>query len=407
MTNRTADVVVVGGGVTGASIAYHLAERGVKRVVLCERRAMGAGATGKTAAFVQVVETSRAEARVTLESLRYYHHWDDVVGYGACGFQQKGHLRLGTADQQPKAERHADLLRSWGVDVEILDSAQVASLAPYLDTADVAFGMYQPDAGNADAMAVTEGFAGRAEQLGAEILQHTPVRALEVDGGRLTGVTTDDGSISAPTIVLAAAGWNLPYLRDVGLDLPVAPARTQLAPFSWPEARGEAAFVNVSDHINGSYFTWDSQARRLIVGLSADNRQAVVDLEDFGEIGDSSYGERANERLVMRLPAAAAAQRGAGWAGPVTMTPDRAAIIDRHPELDGLFYVVGCNGRGFKGAPALGRSLAEWIVDGKAETVDLAPFSAMRFAAGRPFERELEYADARAEFDLLRQNDSN
>ncbi|TDE12171.1 NAD(P)/FAD-dependent oxidoreductase [Jiangella asiatica] len=401
MAAETADAVVVGGGITGASIAFHLAARGLKRVVLCERDALCSGATGKTAAFVQVVETSWPEARITLASLRYYLHWDEIVGHGSCGFEQKGYLRVGTSDQEAKARLHAELLRSWGVDVDILDQAGVAELAPYLDTSDVAFGIYQAVAGNASATEAAEGFVRRAEQLGARLHARTPVRGIEVTGGRVSGVRTDRGIIAAPVVVLAAAGWNLDLLKEVGVRPPVALARTQLAQFAWPDVPSSATFVNVSDQIHGSYFTWDGVGRRFIAGLSADHRQAVDDLDHFDESGDDSYGERAGERLVARLPAAAAARRGPGWAGPVTLTPDRAMIVDRHPELTGLHYIAGCNGRGFKGAPALGRAVAEWVVDGAPRTVDLRPFSAERFTHGGPFERDLEYSTASAEFDVL------
>lgn len=126
---ETADAIIIGGGAVGTSAAFHLASLGLKRVVLCERQTLASGATGKSAAFVQVMETSEPEARITLASLPYYFHWSDLVGVGSAGFNQTGFLRVCKADQLEQAERHVALLRGWGVDVEILDQQQVAALA--------------------------------------------------------------------------------------------------------------------------------------------------------------------------------------------------------------------------------------------------------------------------------------
>jgi sarcosine oxidase subunit beta len=301
------------------------------------------------------------------------------------------------------ARRHVELLREWGVEVQILDTQQVRELAPYLETSDVALAWYQPNAGYASSTATAFSFAERAQQLGAEVREHVEVTGIGEAAGRVTGVTVRDGStIEAPIVFLAGGAWALPLLRSIGLDLPVIAARTQVAHLRWPSGAEPIRFVNISDYILGSYFAWHGDdARSVVIGLSADKRQPIDDLDHFNEEGDAAYAATAHERMRARIPAAAYIRRDVGWAGPVTITPDRATIIDEHPGMRGLFYVTGCNGRGFKGAPALGRALAEWAVDGRPATLDLAPFSARRFETGQGFASAVEYHDRRAEFQAV------
>jgi sarcosine oxidase, subunit beta len=401
---ETADAIVIGGGALGSSTAFHLATLGVKRVVLCEQKTLASGATGKSAAFVQVMETSEPEARITLASLPYYSDWSNIVGAGSPGFNQTGFLRVSKAAHLEDARRHVQLLKSWGVEVQILDQAGVREVAPYVETDDVDFGIYQPQAGYASSTAVAFGFAERAQQLGASVREQTRVLGIESNGGRVTGVRTEGGVISAPIVIVTTGAWGIDLLRSVGLELPVIAARTQVALFSWPAGADPLRFINFSDHINGCYFAWHGEdARHIIVGLSADKRKPAGDLEQFEDEGDADYAETAYERLIARMPLATYIQRRIGWAGPVSLTPDRAQIIDEHPGMRGLFYLVGCNGRGFKGSPALGCALAEWATLGAPRVVDLTPFRANRFISGTTVQGAMEYAYAgrSEEFDRI------
>lgn len=396
---------MIGGGVVGASTAFHLASLGLRRVVLCERRTLTAGATGKSAAHVQVVETAEPEARLSIESLPYYIHWSDLVGAGSCGFERMGYLRVGAADDVAHARRHVELLRGWGVDARSLSVEEVRELAPYLEVSDIGYGHYQPNAGYASSAATTFGFAERASQLGARILERTTVTAIEVESGRVTGVRTTAGTISTRIVVVAAGAWSIALLRELGLDLPVLAARTQTAVLRWPDGATPIRTMSVMDLIHGCYFApHGADARHLVVGLSGkggSHRRRIDDLERHVEEGDAWYADAAFERLVARVPAAAYVRREIGWAGPVTSTPDRAPIVDAHPEANGLFFNVGCNGRGFKGAPALGRAIAEWAATGAARVVDLRPFRAERFWTGELVRDALPGEDRSTEYQNL------
>jgi sarcosine oxidase subunit beta len=206
------------------------------------------------------------------------------------------------------------------------------------------------------------------------------VRRIEVEAGRLVGVQTDSDTISTTIVVVAAGAWTPALLRDAGLVLPVTPMRTQVAIFTWPQAATPIRFMSINDYINGCYFAYDGpDARHVIVGLGERGRAPLDDLRGCDEVGDVEYAQRARECLVTRVPLATYIDNRGGWAGPITVTDDGLPVIDRHPEVAGLFFATGCNGGGFKSSPAVGRALAEWATTGAPEVVELTPFHADRF----------------------------
>ena len=380
MSTEAADAVVIGGGAIGASTAFHLASLGLKRVVLCERRTLAAEATGKSAAHIQVGEAPEAIARVTLASLPYYLHWDDLVGAGSCGFDQTGYLRLCRSEDLEHSRQRVDAARAMGLDARILDPAELRELAPYLETDDISYAHYQPLAGHASSTGTTFGFAERAATLGAGIREQTSVREIEVSGSRVVGVRTSAGSIATPIVVIAAGAWTAALVGRLGLELPVTLVRTQVAVFSWPASATPIRFMSVNNAV-GTYFYFSHEgpdARHIVVGPL---RGPLPDLDGYSEEGAPDFAATARALLVGRVPGAAYLRPGGGWAGPITTTADGAPIIDAHPGVAGVFFATGCNGGGFKGSPAVGRALAEWATSGAPRVVDLRPFRADRFAA--------------------------
>jgi glycine/D-amino acid oxidase-like deaminating enzyme len=182
-------------------------------------------------------------------------------------------------------------------------------------------------------------------------------------------------------VIIAAGAWTVGFMRTLGIHLPAIPTRTQVTVFTWPEAATPLRLMSVNDYINGCYFAHEgADARHIVVGLGGSLRTPIEDLEQYGEDGDIGYAQRARECLVARVPLATYIGRGWGWAGPVTITPDDAPIIDAHPHIEGVFFATGCNGRGFKNSPAVGCALAEWALSGAPHVADLTPFRAARFA---------------------------
>ncbi|HEX5506557.1 MAG TPA: FAD-binding oxidoreductase [Thermomicrobiales bacterium] len=378
----TADAVVVGGGVVGASALFHLCALGLDRVILCERRQPGAGATGQSGAFIQYhFCQNAAEARLTTASMPYFQRWDELVGAGSCGFVPAGYLRLEPPEREGGLRARVAMLREVGVASSVVGPDDVARLAPYLRTDGAAVAAYEPGSGYADATGTVAGFLAAAGRRGGEVWAETTVTGVRAGGGTVRGVETSAGPIDAPVVVLAAGAWSPPLLRGLGLDAPLSVALTQCAIFARPAACPVPA-MTVGDGVSLSYFrAAGPDAGRILVGLGGAARRPAGDLEgDFGTV-PAEVVAAAGERLAARLMGAEGARPLGGTVGPITVTPDDLPIIDRHPDLGGLTFFAGDCGSSFKTGPAIGRALAEWAVRGRQEVADLAAFRLGRFAA--------------------------
>lgn len=387
----TADVVVVGGGVIGASTAFQLATLGVKRVVLCERRFPAAGASGKSGALVRMHYTNEPEARLAHASLPYFSNWADMVGRGDCGFLKTGMARIVSAENEPKLRANVDMLERVGINTRVIGAGELAEVAPYWHVDDVVAAAWEPDSGCADPVGTTHGLLERARDLGTEVRLHTEVTGVDVASGRVAGVQTSGGPISAPTVVIAGGVWAVPLLRELGVPVNLQPVRIQVALFRRPPALAGPHPILI-DGINELWMrpegpNWGST----LVGVAS--RTPLDDPDALDEGVDAEYVPRAKAGLAKRIPALADAPMRGGWAGAITLTEDGKAILDRHPEIDGLFVFSGDNGSAFKTAPAVGRVLAEWIVDGRPSLIDPSPFRISRFAEGQPLYGEHEYGD--------------
>ncbi len=391
--STTAEAVIVGGGVIGASAAFHLTSRGLKNVVLCERRWLAAGATGKSGALVRMHYTNEPEARLAHASLPYFPNWKEFVGQGDCGFLACGMVRLVTPDNEANLRANVEMLERVGVNTFVIGQPELRELAPSWRVDDVVAAAYEPDSGCADPVATTHGFVERARELGAEIRPHTEVTAVDVAGGRVSGVQTSGGPISSPVVIVAGGAWSIPLLRSVGIDVALQPARIQVIVVRRPPLQAAVHPVCI-DGINDMWLrpegvNWAST----LVGVS--NRDTLDDPDRLNEGVDADYVARARERLALRIPGVAEGPMRGGWAGAITVTADGKPILDRHPHVEGLLFFTGDNGTSFKTAPAIGKALAEWVLDGQPSVIDARPFRASRFAEGEPLVGEHEYGPRR------------
>lgn len=264
----TADAVVVGGGVVGASAFFLLCALGLGRVILCERRQAGAGASGASGAFIQLhFCRNEAEARLTQESLRYFHHWDDLVGAGTCGFSPVGYLRLEPPDRAGTLRDRVAMLAALGGNTSVITPHDVAELAPYPRTDDIAAAAYEPESGYADAIGTVGGLLETGQRRGGAVFTDTAVSQVIARNGVVTGGETTEGRLDTPLVVLAAGAWSLPLPRQTGLDLPVRVSLTQWIGFDWEDGRTHST-MTVGDGALGSYFRHDGERReRVLVGL--------------------------------------------------------------------------------------------------------------------------------------------
>ena len=321
----------------------------------------------------------------------YFHAWDEYVGRGDCGFLNNGLLRFVTPDNAANLEANVEMLERVGVDTRVIGPAEVREIAPGFQTDDVVAAAYEPRSGCADPSGTTHGFLDRAKDSGAEVRTGVEVTGIDVQGGRAVGVQTTDGPISAGTVMIAGGAWGIPLLRGVGIDVPLQPVRIQVAVFKRPPALGALHPICI-DGINELWMrpegpNWGST----LIGYG--NRQAIDDPDTLDEGVDGDYVPAARERLARRMPGMEQSTMRGGWAGVITATIDGKPIIDRHPEIDGLYFFAGDNGSSFKTAPAIGRVFSEWIVDGAPALLDTRPFRLSRFAEGDLLFGPNEYGD--------------
>ena len=264
---------------------------------------------------------------------------------------------------------------------------QLHELLPGCRTDDVGGAAWEPESGFADPNATTFAFAEAAKRLGATIETGCEVTRILTERGRVVGVETARGRVEAPVVVLVPGAWGAPLLAPLGLDFGLVPHRIQITIFRWPAGFTRRHCV-VIDAIHQSWFRPEGTATTLIgVELGAGH----ADPNAFHEGVDADFVATCRDALAGRLPAMREATMRGGWAGMIMMSADGRPIIDQIPSMAGLYCMLGDSGTSFKTSPAIGRCLAEWIVDGKPRTVDLSPFRSTRFAEGLPWHDDDNY----------------
>jgi sarcosine oxidase subunit beta len=374
-----ASVVVVGGGVMGCSIAFHLAERGVDVLVL-ERGTVCSGMTARSGALVRMHYTNEPEARMALTGLGYFQNWKERVG-GWCGFTVTGAAILVGPGERERLERNVAMLRRVGVDTEAVTPEALAAEHPELDLAGVEMAAVEPGSGYADPVATTFAFASRAVDLGARIGQGVAVRGLAVAGDRVVGVDTDDGRVGADAVVLACGPWVDPLARTAGFELGITPERSQIAFFRRPGAARRHPVV--IDGVIGTYFRPHGGDLSLL-GVEAGHPVPVEAIDTEVEGYDHEVVAPALGRLARRVPSFAEAPFARGHRGVYDTSADSRAVLDAAPGVEGLFIAGGFSGTGFKKSPAVGACMAELVTEDRASTVDIRPFRLGRFADGEP-----------------------
>jgi len=374
-----ASVVVVGGGVMGCSIAFHLAERGVD-VLLLERGTVCSGMSARSGALIRTHYTNAPEARLALVGLAYFRDWRERVG-GWCGFTVTGAAILVGPHDAERLRRNVAMLRGLGADTEVATPGELAAEHPELDPRGVGLAAVEPGSGYADPVATTFAFASRAVDLGARIRQGVAVHAIRVAGDRVTGLETSDGEVGADAVVLACGPWVDPLARTAGFELGITPERSQLAFFRRPD--GARRHPLVIDGVLGTYFRPHGGELSLI-GVEAGHHVEVDAIDREVEGYDHQLVAPALQRVAGRVPAFAGAPFARGHRGVYDTSPDSRAVLDAAPGVAGLFVAGGFSGTGFKKAPAVGACMAELVTEGLAATVDIRPFRLGRFADGEP-----------------------
>ncbi len=383
---ETADAIVVGAGVQGASLAFHLARRGI-RVIVVERATVAAGATGRSSGLVRMHYDLRTDAELAWRSFPYFQRWTELVGDGDCGFVRTGFLQLVPADLEAALRANVAMQQEIGIDTAVVGATDVEKLVPAMVTDDIGVAAYEPQSGYADPAGTAAGFLAAARRLGARLIQGCRAISVIVERDVVVGVDTDRGRFDAPIVVDVAGAWAAEVARSAGVHVPVESWRHDTAYFGLPDARA-ADFPIVIDETNQIYFRPEGRDA-MLVGLEGGNEVGGSPDRPLLHLRDGAVEEMI-ERVCARIPWMADGTLRSGYGGQDGITPDQHAILGRAGP-DGFFVACGFSGTGFKTAPAIGICLTELILDGRATTVDISAYGLERFAAGRSLVGEHPY----------------
>ena len=373
----TADIIVIGAGVQGASLAFHLAARGAS-VVVIERSTVAAGASGRSSGLVRLHYHLLAETQLAWISFPYFRDWAERVG-GDCGFTKTGFLWIEPASGGDRLRANVADHRALGIETSVVDAAEMRLIAPGLAVEDDEVAAYEPGSGYADPFGTTSGFMRAARDRGARLVQGAEVTAINVDGGRVTGVETSRGSFAAPVVVNAAGAWAGGMAALAGLEIPLTVWRHDTGYLGAPTDVARPIPV-VIDGAHQMYFRPEG-AELVLIGLEDHSGIGGSPDRDTSE-AEPDFSERATERIIRRVPGLIEGTFRAAHSGQDGLTPDQRPILGPAGP-DGFYLDCGHSGTGFKTAPAVGLAMSELILDGAASSVDIAPFTFERFAEGR------------------------
>lgn len=366
---RTADAVVIGGGIHGASVAWQLAKGGCRNVVVLEADRLAQASTGLSVGGIRQQFSHPSNILLSRESVRVFEQFEERFGVD-IELRQVGYLFLARTDSVWRTFL-ADVRqqRAHGVPVEVLSPDEVANRWPYIAAGELAGGTFGPEDGYADPYKATMGFVSAARRLGVRFEEHCEAKGIGVQRGSIVSVATSRGTVETPVAVISAGAWGAKVARLAGVRLPVLPIRRQVfATRPFDEIPGPVPMI--LDVEPAFYLRGEGPA--LLLGMSDPN-----EAPGFATVVDEAFKLQVADAAAKLVPALERAEILRGWAGLYAVTPDNNPIIGELP-VRGLFCAVGFSGHGFQQAPAVGRVLAELILGGRTD-LDLSPYAWARF----------------------------
>jgi glycine/D-amino acid oxidase-like deaminating enzyme len=379
--SEAVDAVIIGAGINGAAIAFNLAKRGLKKVVVVERFTIASGGTGKSAAIIRQHYSNDVLIGMVKRSRDIFEFFDQHIG-GSAGFVKTGYLFFVPESVVPAFHENIARQQKLGINTRSISRSEALAIAPQIDPGDAGAIAYEPDSGYADPYESTVSYLHAAKALGAHVLQTCPVQSIRARAGKIELVVTAKQEFSTDIVVNAGGPWANQIGAMVGIRYPLQVTREQEVMFR-AQPLSDSPQLTVSDMCNAIYFHPFGQD--LLVGRGFPKDYEEVDPDHYPEGSDLQFVEDTAERLAKRVPKMASAFILKGYSGLYDVTPDWHPIISSHANPKGFYSVVGFSGHGFKLAPAVGEAVAELIVNGKSHNTDLSLFNADRFNNGQTF----------------------
>jgi sarcosine oxidase subunit beta len=385
---KTADIVIIGAGVMGASIAFQLAKRQAGKVVVLDKDHVARGGSGRSSALIRMHYSYPAEVKLALLSLRMFENWAEEVGRPG-DFRKTGFVRIVAPHEIELLKKNVAMQKDLGVRVELIHGKQLQQLEPDWNADDVELAAYEPDSGYGDGAGVANDFLDRAREMGVDYVPRTQVVAFRVEGEKVKGVATEVGDIDAKVVVAATGPWSRPLFEYVGYELPIEAELHQVAILKIaPEMKGGGCAC--IDSVTETYFRSDGRDKFLIGDFWGER---PVNPDNFPQRAALASLEEMIERACRRIPKLENAEVMRGVTGVYDMTPDSRPLLGEIPGIAGLYVCAGFSGMGFKISPAIGLVMSELLLDGKGKTLDIGAFRPNRFVENQPIQSEYEYVD--------------
>jgi sarcosine oxidase, subunit beta len=385
---KTVDIVILGAGVMGASLAFWLAKRRAGQILVLDKDYAGNGGSGRSSALVRMHYSFPPEVQLALVSVDIFRRWPEVVGERG-DFRKTGFVRIVHPKESELLRKNVEMQKSLGVDVQIIDQQELRELEPEWSIEEVECAAYEPGSGYGDGSNVANDFLASARASGVEYVPKTRALEFRVEKGRVHGVLTENGEVSAGVVVAATGPWTKPLFTKSGLDIPIETEYHEVAILSnAPDMRGGGCAC--IDSVTATYFR-PYASDKFLVGDFYGKRGA--DPDNFPQRAPEASLEDLIVRATRRIPKLQNAGIMKGVTGVYDMTPDCRPLLGEVPGISGLHLCAGFSGMGFKISPAVGLVMSELLLEGKAKTVDIEAFRPGRFAEGKPIKAVYEYLD--------------
>ena len=393
MLQRSAEVVVIGGGVIGTSIALHLARKGVDDVLLLEESRVGTGASGKSSAQVRQHYSHPVLIRWAYQAVQVFHRFKETYGTDA-GFVPTSYLMVCGPEDVDALKNNVALGKEAGVNTRMVSSEEIAELVPEVNVDDLAAGACEEDAGYANGAQTTTAFAAAARREGVGVVENCKALRLNVQKERILGVSTNLGDIDTDKVVLASGSGAVELAAEVGVDLPIRNLKHEVVVFQRPDALPPQKLV-VSDRTTGLYYRPSGQAETLVAATDAYEGTWDVPSYDYEDAATPERVASYAGRLAHRFPLFKNPYPVRTYAGLYHMTPDQQPILGPLDRIDGLYSATGFS-HGFKLSPVVGDLMARCVVEGPEAAPDLKAFSFDRFEKNELIQPRFAYAKAYA-----------
>jgi len=377
---KTADAVVIGGGIMGASAAHFLAKKGLGKVVLLEKRTLAAVSTGHSAANIRCAYSNPVTVQLAMRAFELFENDRELLG-GDTGFRTTGmmillgeeHVDIGKKVLQIEQQQHSE--------TQEIGLEEIQQLAPQFDLEGVVCATYQPRGGYADPVRTTNTLVEQAKKWGLAAYEGVGARNIQVDGNHVCGVETEQGVIQTPVVVNAAGPWGGHIGETAGREYSIRWSRESDLVLKLPSDFGD--FPIIADPSCHTYFRpqWEN---RLLAGLDYPKEIEPLDINDYDPNLDAGTRQRIEQGVLKRIPVLREAEFDCGWASIYTITGDWHPIVGAELDIEGYYACFGGSGHGFKLGPPIGEALADVIV-GQRPQIDIHPLRPSRFEEGDLF----------------------